>query len=210
MNRDFALTLWRADLVRFGLEDRGLKTGQAIIANHAGLLRRYHGLTHLSALFSDLEAHQDQIQDLAYLTYTAWFHDAIYRSWRRDNERCSADWARDALIAMGAEQALAERVHALILCTAHHAQGAPDQDGQLFLDMDCAILGTDPERYDTYARQIRFECIWAPPHKYRQGRKRFLEQQLARPYLYVTPTYRDRYEDQARANLQRELNALTV
>ena len=75
MNRDYALTLWRADLVRFGLEDRQLQTGKAVIAHHAGWLRRYHGLEHLAFLFQEIEAHADRIKDLPRLTYAAWFHD---------------------------------------------------------------------------------------------------------------------------------------
>jgi len=56
MNKDFALTLWRADLVRFALDDRHLKTGKAVIANQSGWLRRYHGLQHLGFLFAEIEA----------------------------------------------------------------------------------------------------------------------------------------------------------
>ena len=118
MNRDYALTLWRADLVRFGLEDRQLQTGKAVIAHHAGWLRRCHGLEHLAFLFQEIEAHADRIKDLPRLTYAAWFHDAIYKSWRKDNEARSAGWAQSALVEMGADAELAWRVHMLILATA--------------------------------------------------------------------------------------------
>jgi len=56
MNKDFALTLWRAALVRFAPADRHLKTGKAVIANQSGWLRRYHGLQHLGFLFAEIEA----------------------------------------------------------------------------------------------------------------------------------------------------------
>jgi hypothetical protein len=143
MTPDFALTLWRADLVRFELQDRQLKTGKRVIANHAGWLRRYHGLDHLAVLFEQIEAQTDQITDLPRLIYAAWFHDAIYKSWRRDNEQRSADWAQTALVDMGASEDLAARVHRLILATADHAGGGADADDA------CSWTWTAP--------------FWAPP-----------------------------------------------
>jgi predicted metal-dependent HD superfamily phosphohydrolase len=208
MNKDFALTLWRADLVRFELEDRQLKTGKRVIANHASWLRRYHGLEHLGFLFAEIEAQADQISDLPRLTYAAWFHDAIYKSWRRDNEQQSADWAQTALWDMGANEALASRVHSLILATANPAGGGMDADDALFLDMDCAILGANPDAYDQYARQVRAEHLWALPHSYKTGRADFLKRQLERERLFHTAAYQDRFETQARANMQRELAKL--
>ncbi|WP_375549784.1 metal-dependent phosphohydrolase [Oceanicaulis alexandrii] len=209
MNREFALTLWRADLVRFGLDDRQLVTGKHIIKNHSGWLRRYHGLSHLAFLFKEIEALSDQIDDLPRLIYAAWFHDAIYKSWRNDNEQRSADWAQAALVDMGATSDLASRVHSLILATADHAGGGIDADDALFLDMDCAILGTDPDAYDQYARQVRAEHLWAPPQSYKKGRAAFLTRQLERERLFHTAAYQDRFEAQARANMQRELAKLT-
>ena len=209
MNRDYALTLWRADLVRFELEDRQLVTGKRVIANHAGWLRRYHGLSHLAFLFQEIEALTDQIRDLPRLTYAAWFHDAIYKSWRTDNETRSAEWARIALEEMGAGPELAARVHALILATADHARGGQDHDDALFLDMDCAILSAPPEQYDQYARQVRQEHVWPLGGAYRKGRIAFLTAQLKRPALFQTDHYAEHYEAQARANLERELAALS-
>lgn len=209
MNREYALTLWRADLVRFGLEDRTLKTGKTIIANHSGWHRRYHGLNHLAFLFQALEADAERISDLPRLIYATWFHDAIYKSWRKDNERVSADWALQALTDMGADPALAQRVHSLILATTDHAQGGQDQDDMLFLDMDCAILGADPETYERYTRQVRFEYGWVPAKHYKQGRTAFIRGQLARPTLFHTELYQDRYEAQARINLETELARLS-
>lgn len=209
MNRDYALTLWRADLVRFGLEDRQLVTGKRLIANYSGWLRRYHSLGHLAFLFQEIEAHADLIKDLPRLTYAAWFHDAIYKSWRKDNEARSADWARTALEEMGAGPELAQRVHALILATADHARGGQDHDDALFLDMDCAVLGASSEHYDHYAKQVRQEYAFVLGETFRKGRIAFLTAQLERSALFHTEVYRQRFEAQARANLERERAALT-
>jgi len=209
MNRDYALTLWRADLVRFELEDRQLVTGKRVIANHAGWLRRYHGLSHLAFLFQEIEALTDQIRDLPRLTYASWFHNAIYKSWRTDNEARSAEWAQTALARMGASPELGERVQGLILATADQDRDDLDHDDALFLDMDCAILGASSERYDQYARQVRQEHVWPLGGGYRKGRIAFLTARLNRDALFQTDHYAERFEAQARANLERELATLS-
>lgn len=46
-----------------------------------------------------------------------WFHDAVYDVKGHDNERCSADWARDALRDAGVDTGSAQRVHDLVMAT---------------------------------------------------------------------------------------------
>lgn len=208
MNRSYAMTLWRADLVRYGLDDEALRTGKRIIANHAGWHRHYHGLDHLAFLFGEIEARADQIDEPERLTYAAWFHDAIYLSWRKDNEAASASWAQSALVAMGATPDMAARVQALIQRTANHAEGGADHDDNLFLDMDCAILGAPPEVYARYAKQVRQEYWWVPGRAYRKGRSAFLREQLNRPRLFHTEVYDSQLGAQARENMSTELARL--
>ena len=64
------------------------------------------------------------------------------------------------------------------------------------------------ERFDEYEGQIRQEFSWVPDAAYRSARARILAQFLDRPVLYHTAHFRDRLENQARANLSRSLNAL--
>ncbi len=48
-----------------------------------------------------------------------WFHDAVYRTFRKDNELQSAVWANDFLEANGAKKDCVARVRALVMATAH-------------------------------------------------------------------------------------------
>ena len=75
--------------------------------------------------------------------------------------------------------------------------------------MDCAILGASAEQYDRYVRQVRQEHVWAPGGAFRKGRLAFVSAQLDRPAIFHTEPYRQRFEAQARANLERERAALS-
>lgn len=107
------------------------------------------------------------------------------------------------LLAAGADAAVQGRVERLIMATKHDAAepaaDAPDQ--QLLVDIDLAILGAAPERFAEYGRQVRAEYGWVPGLVYRTKRKAVLKSFLARPRLYGTAHFRERYEAQARRNL---------
>ena len=136
-----------------------------------------------------------------------WFHDAVYAPDRHDNEPQSADWARQAVVAAGVAPAVADRIHALILATRHDAAPAtPDE--ALLVDIDLAILGAAPGRFDDYERQVREEYAPVPEALFRSRRQVILEGFLRRPSLYSTGWFRDRLESSARANLRRSMARL--
>ncbi len=175
-------------------------------------LRAYHTGAHVLFLLGEIERHLGRIGDPARLRLAAFFHDFVYRTWRRDNEAASARAASAALTAFGAPAALEERVHQLILRTAGHAAPAEaeaDGDDALFLDMDLAVLGAPAEAYDRYARQVRREHFWVRPSLYRRGRSAFLEAMATRPRIFNTDVYESERGAQARANMARELAGLS-
>jgi predicted metal-dependent HD superfamily phosphohydrolase len=126
------------------------------------------------------------------LALAIWFHDAAYdpRAAGDANERASAAWAERALRELGEPEALVRRVSALVLATAHGNTSDPDlaSDPQaaLLLDIDLAILGAEPERYQRYAEQVRREYAHVPDAVYRAGRAAVLRGFLARPRIFLT------------------------
>src|SRR5690349_16403507 len=72
--------------------------------------RHYHGMNHVAELLSEFDSVADQCENPAAVEMAIWFHDCIYEATRSDNEERSADIARDALIAMGADEGLVGRV----------------------------------------------------------------------------------------------------
>ena len=131
-----------------------------------------------------------------------WFHDSIYDLRGKDNEQRSAEWAERAIGHAGADDALRQRVRELIMATRHEVVPC-EKDEQLLVDVDLAILGAAPERFEEYGRQVRAEYSWVPGFIYRSKRKEILKSFLARESIYGTDQFKARYEAQARANLAR-------
>jgi predicted metal-dependent HD superfamily phosphohydrolase len=169
--------------------------------------RRYHDTRHLLACVEAARPWRPHIADPAALCWALWFHDAVYRPWRRDNEARSAERAHAAALGLGLSPAFARRVHRLVMATAHGQapDTADDPDAAWMVDIDLGILGQPWHVYERYARDVRREYFWVLPGAWRKGRGAVLRHFLAQPSVYRTPAFRERFEAAARENLQREL-----
>jgi predicted metal-dependent HD superfamily phosphohydrolase len=178
-----------------------------LLACYAEPHRAYHTRQHLWECLAWLQRFEAQAERPAEIAVALWFHDAIYQPSRHDNEALCANWARAAMWAAGADADAAERVHALVLATQHQAlpQGT---DQQLLIDIDLAILGAPPQRFDEDERQVRIEYAAGPEQAFRIGRRKILQSFLDRPALYGTVPPRQCFEAQARVNLQRSIALL--
>jgi len=172
----------------------------ALLARWAEPHRKYHTLQHLHECLALFDAYRDLAGHPGEVAIALWFHDAIYDTSRHDNEAASADWARRVLRAAGAAGAVIARVEALILATRHR-QVPATADEALLVDIDLAILGSEPGRFDEYERQIRDEYGFVAPDVFRDKRAEILRGFLARPALFTTAAMRERFEAAARANL---------
>jgi predicted metal-dependent HD superfamily phosphohydrolase len=175
-----------------------------ITARYTEPHRAYHTLQHLDECFATLAPAAALARRLGEVEVALWFHDAIYDTRAHDNEARSADWARASLLAAGADHETADRVHALVLATAHRTPPA-DRDAQLLVDVDLAILGAAETRFGEYERQIRQEYAWVPDEVFRERRARVLTSFIERPAIYSTAHFARRLEEPARANLRRSL-----
>ncbi|MFP5448094.1 MAG: phosphohydrolase [Alphaproteobacteria bacterium] len=172
--------------------------------------RRYHGLQHIADCLQDLAAVPGLADEPRLrLAYAVWWHDVVYDPTRNDNEAASADVARRDLAALGETSETCAEVARLITLTAGHQVGANDSEGALLVSIDLAVLGRPPEAYDAYARAIREEYAHVPDAFFRPGRAGVLKRMLEAQPLYPDPGYRARLEQQARANLEREIAALS-
>jgi predicted metal-dependent HD superfamily phosphohydrolase len=178
-----------------------------LLARYAEPHRAYHSQQHLGECLTLFGEMRGLAERPAEVEIALWFHDAIYDVHRHDNEALSADWARKALLGAGAAAEVAERVAALVLATRHSvAPATPDE--QLLVDIDLAILGAVPARFAEYEAQIRIEYAHVPVEVFNDKRGAILAGFLDRPVLYATPALRQRFEAQARANLQAALGAM--
>lgn len=176
--------------------------------------RHYHGITHIEALLSLLDEYHSALSDPAAVEAAIWFHDAIYDSRAKDNETRSADLAREKLAGNVSNERL-DRIARMIEATATHTipdiePAAARRDAALLLDMDLSILGTAPETFDAYEAAVRREYAWVEQPLWIAGRGAVLKTFLDREHIFHTDIFRDRFEKQARANLQRSIDTLST
>ncbi|MDO8410801.1 MAG: phosphohydrolase [Phenylobacterium sp.] len=172
--------------------------------------RRYHDMTHIADCLAELAAVEGLADERRLrLAYAIWWHDVVYDPTRSDNEAASAAQAQRDLTALGESEATCAEVARLIELTTGHQVGENDADGALLVSIDLAVLGRSPAGYDAYAAAIRQEYAHVPDAFFRPGRASVLKRILEAQPIYPEPAYRARYEDQARANLAREIAALS-
>lgn len=168
--------------------------------------RHYHTLQHLRECLAQAGEIERLAERPGEVLVALWFHDAVYDPTARGNEAASAHWAREAVSAAGSREA-ADRVHALVMATEHHAV-PQTRDAQVLVDVDLSILGADAARFDEYERQVREEYRHVPTLLFRTKRRSVLKGFLARPRLYTTDAYFSRLEAKARENLRRSIERL--
>ncbi len=192
------------------LIDLEMKT--ALSALYRAPERHYHGLVHIEALLALAREYRTALSDPGAVEAAIWFHDAIYDSRRSDNEARSAQLALEKLAGRADRRRLG-RIASMIEATATHTlpdlgDEAADKDAAFFLDMDLSILGAAPAEFDAYEAAVRREYSWVEKKAWRAGRAAVLEKFLARPHIFHTEAFRQRFEAQARQNLNRSLATL--
>jgi predicted metal-dependent HD superfamily phosphohydrolase len=169
--------------------------------------RKYHTLQHLEECLALFEPARSLAEHPGEVAIALWFHDAVYDTRRHDNEAASAQWARQVLLEAGAEVAVVDRVHGLIMAT-RHSQVPSTPDAKLLVDIDLAILGAEPARFAQYERQIRDEYGFVPEPLFRDKRAEILRAFFERPALFATPAFAQSFDTKARANLARAIAQL--
>ncbi|MYV52898.1 HD domain-containing protein [Streptomyces sp. SID3212] len=172
--------------------------------------RRYHTVDHLRAVLDHIDTLVRYADDPDLVRLAAWFHDAVYRPDRSENEERSARLAELALPEAGLSQEDTDEVARLVRLTTTHAAADDDRNGAVLCDADLAVLGSAPEAYDAYAAAVREEYGFVPEDDFRAGRAAILEQLLDLPRLFRTPHGELEWEARARRNLAAELRTLTA
>ncbi|MFF0429281.1 hypothetical protein [Streptomyces sp. NPDC004520] len=187
--------------------------GRNLLSRWAEPQRRYHTVDHLRAVLDRIDELADQGGEggeLELVRLAAWFHDAVYRPDRSENEERSAALAEKALTEAGLTQHEVTEVARLVRLTTTHDPAPGDLNGETLCDADLAILATDLDTYRGYAAAVREEYGFVPEPAFREGRAAVLRQLLGLPRLFRTPYGAAAWEGRARENLERELAELTA
>ena len=202
------LERWTALWQRLGARSTGLAVFERLAAAYAEPTRTYHNAKHIRHCLTLLDTSRHLARHPDEVEAAIWFHDAVYVPGRTDNEEQSAELARTSLLEAQVASEATERVGALVLAT-RHATTPHQADESLLCDIDVSILGTRPEPFDLFERQIRQEYANVPEQIYRRRRSEILRGFLNRPSIFQTAWFRERYEAPARENLERVLRTLS-
>lgn len=175
--------------------------------NYSGKSRHYHNLQHLETLFEEIEHVKDKIKNFNNISFSIFYHDAIYDATSKLNEEKSADLAKERLGAVGLNNEDVQQVYEQILATKSHKK-SDDEDTNFLLDADLSILGKSSQVYLEYTKQIRKEYSIYPDFLYKPGRKKALEHFLALESIFKTEYFKKKYEIRARENIEFELRSL--
>ncbi|WP_190160782.1 HD domain-containing protein [Streptomyces litmocidini] len=185
--------------------------GRNLLSRWAEPQRRYHTVTHLRAVLDRIDELADQGGEggeLELVRLAAWFHDAVYRPDRSENEERSAALAEKALTEAGLTPREVTEVARLVRLTTTHDPAPGDLNGETLCDADLAVLATGPDAYRGYAAAVREEYSFVPADAFREGRATVLRRLLSLPRLFRTPYGAAAWEGRARENLERELAEL--
>lgn len=199
-------TRWMRLMAALGIPAE-IETFRAIDAAYSERHRHYHTSEHIEHCLREFDASASLAREPAEIELALWFHDAIHDPYKSDNEERSADWACTLLEKHGVDVARVDRVRGHILAT-RHAAPATTPDSQLLVDIDLSILGADEHAYAAFEVSVRREYRWVPSLLFRRKRAEILESFLARPRIYMTGPFHQRYEASARRNLAQAIAAL--
>ncbi|KAF4410522.1 MULTISPECIES: hypothetical protein [Streptomyces] len=183
--------------------------GEKLLERWSEPQRRYHTVEHLTAVLDRIDAIGGHCADPDAVRLAAWFHDAVYRPDRSENEERSARLAELALPEAGVSPVRTAEAARLVRLTEYHDPDPGDTNGEVLCDADLAVLAGDPEEYAAYAAAVREEYGFVPDDVFREGRAAVLRQLLGLERLFRTPMG-EHWEHTARRNLTTELELLTA
>lgn len=174
-----------------------------IETNYRG--RPYHNLYHIKAMVTQLTDIKKLITNFDETILAVFYHDIIYVIPSIFNEIKSAMYAKDELGKINYPNVIG--VQQKISATTKHLK-TNNQDTNYLLDADLSMLGTESFIYANTIDLIKTEYKKINHFVWVKGRKSFLTKFLKKDRLFITDYFYDKYEKQARVNMQTELNNL--
>jgi pantetheine-phosphate adenylyltransferase len=206
---------WERLMNGLGVKTDTRSVFQSVFDEYSKSHRAYHGLSHVKTCLNEFELVKNISEDPKSLELAIWFHDIVHEpsisTQDVDNEFESAEIAKKAIINdMKLSPKIAETVSNLIMQTKHTSSNYQNIDEKILVDVDLAILGRSQRLYDLFEKNIKKEYDWVPRDQFVIGRKKILQSILDRPTVYQTDFFRNRYENQARVNMQNAIKNLSL
>jgi predicted metal-dependent HD superfamily phosphohydrolase len=148
--------------------------------------RFYHTTDHILNLFHILDdlnlsiSHKNKKK----LYFAILFHDIVYDPKSKENEEKS----NEAWILFAKENKIISEitmdVSSMILATKKHIKKS-DFITNLFLDLDLSVLGSEPNDFNLYEKNIRLEYYFVPDSIYAIERSKVMKSLITEYYTYL-------------------------
>lgn len=169
--------------------------------------RYYHNLQHLENILNQLSEIKTEINNWNVILFSLFYHDVIYDVSNTINEEESAELAIKRMSEISVSENEINLCNQIILATKSHVIST-NSDINYFTDADLSVLGQPCEIYSNYYKNIRKEYAFYSEAVYNSGRKKVLKHFLEMERIFKTDFFYDKFEIQAKINLQNEFNTL--
>ena len=203
---------WQELFKRLGIEGNPKPFFQKIVDAYAKPIRFWHTLElHIAECLLEFETAQHLSINPDQVRFALTCHDAVLDNQQPGNEQASADFAAELAIRMGLSTKFSQAVADLVMATDHLGpQKITGIDSQLVHDCDLAKLGNPWPEFRDYEQRIRQEYAWVSNQDFTHGRSTILQGFLDQGPIFLTDFFHEKYEQQARENLERNIPANTV
>ncbi|KAK0097971.1 hypothetical protein PV326_012094 [Microctonus aethiopoides] len=180
--------------------------------------RTYHNLDSLREKLSHYYEIKDQLKNPKALLLALFFQNYEYDPKALDGENQNLDHfnAFADEVEMPQDDELRNETCGLLKAAAtnsteeHKIGGAfGSEDAHYLLDLDMAVLGSTPDAYAEYRDKIRGEYSFLSEPMYTALRLKVLQNFVQIPNIFATKEFREKFEDQARQNIQAEVELLS-
>uniref|UniRef100_A0AC34R6M5 Uncharacterized protein n=1 Tax=Panagrolaimus sp. JU765 TaxID=591449 RepID=A0AC34R6M5_9BILA len=199
------------DLTSFVGENTKEKWWKIIFDSYS--TRPFYNLKHLIQMFLLYDQYKDQLKDRYAMAFAVFFKhidydprvsDSAEKSAQKLHEFCQEttldqeNYIADLIIQSGSN------------CTeAHLGENYGGDDLHFLIDFDFAFLGENEELYKKHSEAIRKEHSHLTDSEYKETRLKLLRLFLQIPNIYATKEFREKYEKQARTNINNEITTLS-
>ncbi|XP_075217318.1 uncharacterized protein LOC142322291 [Lycorma delicatula] len=210
--------LWKSTLSDIGVTSgKGDEWFSKIIRAYADDQRHYQNVQNLEHKFKNFEMIKSSLKNKNAMALALFFHyyeyDPKLVDYFKKNIEHFTKFSDECKIPT--ESDLFKDVVKMLEAVDTHSTDEHKTDGvygsddcHYFLDLDIAILGSDPEHYADYATRVQREYSFLPSTMYQALRLKVLQNFLQIPNIYATKEFREKYENQARTNIKSEVNKL--
>lgn len=182
----------------------------SVNAYYQDYYRHFHTLEeHIIPGLILLEKYKHLCERIDLIAIAWWYHDVICIPGDLYNEKLSASKAYYDCKTLNIDTEQCSIIRGLIQATEHFKMEPEKNDELIIHDLDLAILGSSPERYNKYEKLIfkEYEPL-VDEATFIRGRKYVLKAFLDENYIYMTKEFRRDFEEQARINISNQLKKI--